>query len=73
MLCYFFIFITFLIPQNEINASKHYNELLIERKIEKDGKIINRTPTFAVFIAENVNDINKRKVIFSILIIKQIK
>lgn len=51
----------FLTPQNAINSSKRYNELFIERKIEKDGKLINRTPTFAVFIAENINDINNKK------------
>lgn len=47
----------FLIPQNQINSSKVYNELLVERKIEKDGKLVNRKPTFAVFIAKNLEDI----------------
>lgn len=53
----------FLIPQNLIDSSKVYNELLVERKIEKDGKLINRKPTFAVFIAKNLEDIyNKSNV-----------
>lgn len=51
----------FLTPQEEINSSKTYNELLVERKIEKDGKLVNRTPTFAVFIAQNIDDINDNK------------
>ena len=52
---------SFLTPQTEINSSKIYNELLVERKIEKDGKLVNRTPTFAVFIAETLDDINDNK------------
>ena len=52
---------SFLTPQTEINSSKLYNELLVERKIEKDGKLVNRTPTFAVFIAETIDDINDNK------------
>ena len=52
---------TFLTPQNEINSSKIYNELLVERKVERDGKLVNRTPTFAVFIAETIDDINDNK------------
>ena len=51
----------FLTPQEEINSSKLYNELLVERKVEKDGKLVNRTPTFAVFIAQNIDDINDNK------------
>jgi len=51
----------FLIPQKQINSSKIYNELLVERKIERDGKLVNRTPTFAVFIAETIDDINDKK------------
>ena len=51
----------FLTPQNEIDSSKIYNELLVERKVERDGKLVNRTPTFAVFIAETLNDINDEK------------
>lgn len=51
----------FLTPQNEINSSKRYNELLVERKVERDGKLVNRKPTFAVFIAETINDINNDK------------
>ena len=51
----------FLTPQTEINSSKIYNELLVERKIERDGKLVNRTPTFAVFIAETLDDINDNK------------
>ena len=51
----------FLTPQTEINSSKLYNELLVERKVERDGKLVNRTPTFAVFIAENITDINDNK------------
>lgn len=47
----------FLIPQNQINSSKVYNELLVERKIEKDGKLVNRKPTFTVFIAKKLEDI----------------
>lgn len=52
---------TFLTPQNEINSSKIYNELFVERKVERDGKLVNRTPTFAVFIAETIDDINDNK------------
>lgn len=52
---------TFLTPQNEINSSKIYNELFVERKVEIDGKLVNRTPTFAVFIAETIDDINDDK------------
>ena len=51
----------FLTPQDQINSSKNYNELLVERKVEKDGRLVNRTPTFAVFLAENLNDINDDK------------
>lgn len=51
----------FLIPQEEINTSKLYNELLIERKVERDGKLVNRIPTFAVYIAESIDDINDDK------------
>lgn len=51
----------FLTPQNEINSSKIYNELFVERKIERDGKLLNRTPTFAVFIAETIDDISDKK------------
>lgn len=51
----------FLTPQAEINSSKLYNELLVERKIEREGKLVNRTPTFAVFIAETLDDINDNK------------
>lgn len=52
---------TFLKPQNLKNSTKKYNELLVERKREKDDKLINRTPTFAVFMAENIDDINDDK------------
>ena len=51
----------FLTPQNEINSSKIYNELFVERKVERNGKLVNRTPTFAVFIAETIDDINDKK------------
>lgn len=51
----------FLTPENEINSSKIYNELFVERKVERNGKLINRTPTFAVFIAETIDDINNKK------------
>lgn len=51
---------TFLSPQTQINSSKIYNELLVERKVEKNGKLVNRTPTFVVFIAENLDDINDK-------------
>ena len=50
----------FLLPQNQINSSKLYNELLVERKVEKDGKLVNRTPTFVVFIANTLEDINDK-------------
>ena len=49
---------TFLLPQNLKNITKGYNELLVERKIEKDGKLVNRRPTYAVFMAESIDDIN---------------
>lgn len=51
----------FLTPQGEIDSSKLYNELLVERKVERDGKLVNRTPTFAVFITETIDDINDDK------------
>lgn len=51
----------FLLPQNQINSSKLYNELLVERKVEKDGKLVNRKPSFVVFLAENLEDINDKK------------
>lgn len=51
----------FLTPQNEINSSKLYNELLVERKVEKDDKLVNRNPTFAVFIAETIDDISDKE------------
>ena len=50
----------FLLPQNLINSSKIYNELLVERKVEKDGKLVNRKPTFVVFIANTLKDINDK-------------
>ena len=49
---------SFLLPQNLKNISKIYNELLVERKIEKEGKLVNRRPTYAVFLAETIDDIN---------------
>ena len=51
----------FLTPKNEINSSKMYNELLIERKVEQDGKLVNRTPTFAAFMAKELDDIHDNK------------
>lgn len=48
----------FLIPENQINTSKGYNEIVLERKIEDGGKLVNRKPTYAVFLAENLNEIN---------------
>lgn len=51
----------FLLPQNQINSSKLYNELLVERKVEKEGKLVNRKPSFVVFLAENLEDINDKK------------
>ena len=51
----------FLHPQNLKNSTKNYNELLVERKREKDGILVNRTPTFAVFMAEHIDDINDNK------------
>lgn len=35
-----------------INQTKNYNELLVERKVTKEGKLINRKPSFVVFMAE---------------------
>ena len=49
---------SFLLPQNLKNISKIYNELLVERKVEKEGKLVNRRPTYAVFLAETIDDIN---------------
>ena len=51
----------FLHPQNLKNSTKNYNELLVERKRKKDGILVNRTPTFAVFMAEHIDDINDNK------------
>lgn len=51
----------FLTPENEIASSKIYNELLVERKIQKDGKLVNRKPTYAVFIAKTIDDIKDDK------------
>lgn len=51
----------FLTPENQKNFSKYYNELFIERKMEIDGKLVNRTPSFAVFIAETIDDIHDNK------------
>lgn len=48
----------FLISETQINTSKGYNEMVLERKIEEDGKLVNRMPTYAVFLAENINDIS---------------
>ena len=50
----------FLLPQNQINYSKRYNELLVERKVEKDDKLVNRKPSFVVFIANTIEDINDK-------------
>lgn len=47
----------FLYPQNLINSSKFYNELLVERKVEKGDKLVNRKPTFVVYIAKTLDDI----------------
>ena len=51
----------FLIPKNQINTSKKYNEMVVERKIEEDGKLVNRKPTYAVFLTEHLSDINDEK------------
>lgn len=51
----------FLIPENQINTSKGYNEIVLERKIENGGKLVNRKPTYAVFLAENLDEINNEK------------
>ena len=51
----------FLHTQNLKNSTKNYNELLVERKRKKDGILVNRTPTFAVFMAEHIDDINDNK------------
>lgn len=51
----------FLIPQNQINTSKRYNEIVLERKIEDRRRLVNRKPTYAVFLAENINEINDKK------------
>lgn len=49
----------FLIPENQINSSKkYYNEMVVERKIFKEGKLVNRKPTYAVYFAEDITDIN---------------
>ena len=51
----------FLLPQNQINSSKlYYNEFLVERKVEKDGKLVNRKPNFVVFMANTIEDINDK-------------
>lgn len=50
----------FLHPQNQINSSKLYNELLVERKVEKDGKLVNRKPTYVVYIAKTLEDIDDK-------------
>ena len=50
----------FLHPQNQINSSKLYNELLVERKVEKHDKLVNRIPTFVVYIAKTLEDINDK-------------
>ena len=51
----------FLIPENQVNTSKGYNEMVIERKIEDGGKLVNRKPTYAVFLAENIDGINDKE------------
>lgn len=51
----------FLAPENMINQTKNYNELLVERKVTKEGKLINRKPSFVVFMAESLEDINDKK------------
>lgn len=51
----------FLIPENQVNTSKGYNEMVIERKIEDDGKLVNRKPSYAVFLAENIDEINDKE------------
>ena len=51
----------FLIPKNQINTSTAYNEMVVERKVEKDGKLVNRQPTYTVFLAKNLSDINDEK------------
>lgn len=51
----------FLISENQVNTSKGYNEMVIERKIEDDGKLVNRKPSYAVFLAENIDEINDKE------------
>ena len=50
----------FLLPQTMLNETKMYNEFLVERKIKKDGKLVNRKPSYAVFMAKNIEDINDK-------------
>ena len=40
-----------------INETKMYNEFAVERKVEKDGKLVNRTPSYVVFMANNLEEI----------------
>lgn len=50
----------FLLPQTMLNETKMYNEFLVERKIKKDGKLVNRKPSYAVFMAKSIEDINDK-------------
>ena len=51
----------FLSPQNQLDSSKVYNKLWLEKKVEKGGNLENRKPTYAVFMAETLADIQDAK------------
>lgn len=51
----------FLSPETMTNLTKNYNEFLVERKIEENGHLSNRKPSYVVFMAENIDDINDKK------------
>lgn len=51
----------FLSPETMTNSTKNYNEFFVERKIEENGHLSNRKPSYVVFMAENIDDINDKK------------
>ncbi len=52
----------FLIPENQVNLSKErYNEMVVERKVFQEGKFVNRKPTYAVYFAETIEDIDNNQ------------
>lgn len=51
----------FLLPETMTNSTKNYNEFLVERKIEENGHLSNRKPSYVVFMAEDIGDINDKK------------